>query len=104
MSLVLNTSVANGKLRVTVLVTRLDAAIARDFKADVYAAWASSITAVEIDLAAVEFVDSSGIGALLSVYRKLPAGAGATRLVNVRPGVLAVLELLRLHRVFELGA
>jgi anti-sigma B factor antagonist len=104
MSLVLNTSVVNGKLRVTVLVTRLDAAIARDFKAGVEAAWTGAVTAVEIDLAAVEFVDSSGIGALLSVYRRLPAGAGATRLVNVKPGVLAVLELLRLHRVFELGA
>lgn len=104
MSLVLNTLVTNGKLRVTVLVSRLDAAIARDFKAGVDAAWTNGITAVEIDLASVEFVDSSGIGALLSVYRKLPAGAGATRLVNVNPGVLAVLELLRLHRVFELGA
>jgi anti-sigma B factor antagonist len=104
MSLVLNTSMTNGKLRVTVLVSRLDAAIARDFKAGVDAAWTTGVTAVEIDLASVEFVDSSGIGALLSVYRKLPAGAGATKLVNVKPGVLAVLELLRLHRVFELGA
>jgi len=104
MSLVLNTLITDGNLRVTVLVSRLDAAIVRDFKTGVDAAWTSGITAVEIDLASVEFVDSSGIGALLSVYRKLPAGSGATRLVNVKPGVLAVLELLRLHRVFELGA
>lgn len=104
MSLVLQTSVKNGKLNVTVLVSRLDAAIARDFKAGVEAAWMAGLTQVEIDLGAVEFVDSSGIGALLSVYRKLPPGVGATRLTKVRPEVLAVLELLRLHRVFELGA
>lgn len=104
MSLVLKTSQSNGKLKVTVTVSRLDAAIARDFKAGVDTAWAAGTTGVEIDLASVEFVDSSGVGALLSVYRKLPVGAGSTRLLNVRPGVLAVLELLRLHRVFELGA
>jgi len=104
MSLVLKTSVQDGKLSVTVQVSRLDAAIARDFKAGVDAAWTSSITQVEINMATVDFVDSSGVGALLSVYRKLPAGTGVTRLVNVKPGVLAVLELLRLHRVFELGA
>lgn len=103
MSLVLKTSVSGAKLSVTVLVSRLDAAIAREFKAGVEAAWVPGLTEVEIDLGAVEFVDSSGIGALLSVYRKLPAGAGVTRLKQVKPGVLAVLELLRLHRVFELG-
>ena len=104
MSLVLKTSVNSGKLSVIVLVSRLDAAIARDFKAGVEAAWVSDIKEVEVDLGAVEFVDSSGVGALLSVYRKLPQGAGVTRLLKVQPGVLAVLELLRLHRVFELGA
>lgn len=104
MSLVLNTSISGNKLTVTVLVSRLDAAIAREFKAEVDAAWKSGLGLVEIDLGAVEFVDSSGIGALLSVYRKLPPGAGVTRLLKVQPGVLAVLELLRLHRVFELGA
>jgi anti-sigma B factor antagonist len=104
MSLVLKTSVTGGNLIVTVLVSRLDAAIAREFKAGVEAAWTSGLNKVEIDLDAVEFVDSSGIGALLSVYRKLPPGVGVTRLTKVKPGVLAVLELLRLHRVFELGA
>jgi anti-sigma B factor antagonist len=104
MSLVLKTSVNDGKLSVTVQVSRLDAAIARDFKAGVDAAWNASVNQVEINLAAVDFVDSSGVGALLSVYRKLPQGTGVTRLTHVKPGVQAVLELLRLHRVFELGA
>jgi anti-sigma B factor antagonist len=103
MSLVLQTTVMTGKLGVKVLVSRLDAAIARSFKADVSAAWVVGIERVEIDLGAVDFVDSSGIGALLSVYRKLPPGVGVTRLINVKPAVLAVIELLRLHNVFELG-
>ena len=104
MSLVLKTSVNDRKLSATVQVSRLDAAIARDFKAGVDAAWTAGVNQVEINMAAVDFVDSSGVGALLSVYRKLPQGAGVTRLTHVKPGVQAVLELLRLHRVFELGA
>lgn len=104
MNLVLNTSVVNTKLTVTVLVSRLDAAIARDFKSGVESAWVSGLTQVEINLGAVEFVDSSGVGALLSVFRKLPPGGGVTRLTQLKPGVQAVLELLRLHRVFELAA
>ncbi len=104
MSLVLKTSVNDGKLSVTVQVSRLDAAIARDFKAGVDAAWTANVNQVEINMAAVDFVDSSGIGALLGVYRKLPQGTGVPRLTHVKPGVQAVLELLRLHRVFTLGA
>lgn len=103
MSLVLKTSVIDGKLSVKVQVSRLDAAIARDFKAGVDAAFTSDVKQVEINLAEVDFVDSSGVGALLSVYRKLPAGTGVTRLTQVKPSVRAVLELLRLHRVFEFG-
>lgn len=104
MNAVIDTASQGGKLTVTVKVTRLDAALARDFKAGVEAAWVDGVREVEIDLGTVDFVDSSGVGALLSVFRKLPAGSGATRLRQVKPGVLAVLELLRLHRVFEIAA
>ncbi len=103
MSLVIQTALTDGCLKVVPTVSRLDAAVARDFKAEIEKAWTAGVSSVEIDMTAVEFVDSSGVGALLSVYRKLPPGAGVTRLVGIRPGVLAVLELLRLHRVFELG-
>lgn len=101
MSLALQTSVENDLLRVVVAASRLDAAVARDFKSGVEAAWAPGIVRLQIDLGAVEFVDSSGIGALLSVYRKLPQAPGAMRLIGVRPGVRSVLELLRLNQFFD---
>ena len=81
---------------------RLDAAAARDFKLECEAAWQTGVDAVEIDLSPVEFVDSSGIGALLSVYKKLPAQSTGVKLLRVKPGVQAVIELLRLHRIFEI--
>jgi anti-anti-sigma factor len=103
MSLVISSSSEGPVLTLVVQVSRLDAAAARDFKSGVEASWRTGITQVVLDLSAVEFVDSSGVGALLNVYRRLPQGTGSARLRGVRPGVQAVLELLRLHRLFEIS-
>lgn len=93
---------AGAQLRIVVRGRRLDAATARDFKLETEAAWQAGVATVEIDLGQVEFVDSSGIGALLSVYKKLPAQAAGVKLRRVKPEVQAVIELLRLHRIFEI--
>ena len=89
-------------LYLVVKVARLDAAEARGFKQECETAWSDQVGAVEIDLGGVQFIDSSGIGALLSVYKKLPAGTSSVKLTNVTPTVQSVIELLRLHRIFEL--
>ena len=91
-----------GTLHLTVKVPRLDAAAAREFKTECGAFWHPSVERLVIDLAAVDFLDSSGIGALLSVHKRLPAEKPGVKLVNVRPPVQAVIELLRLHRIFEI--
>lgn len=89
-------------LHLIVKVARLDATEARSFKQECEAALGPGITTVVIDLGTVQFIDSSGIGALLSVYKKLPAGTSAVKLTHVTPTVHAVIELLRLHRIFQL--
>ncbi len=99
----LEDSFENGTLRLRVKVPRLDAAAAREFKAESAAAWRPEVGRLTIDMAAVDFLDSSGIGALLSVHKRLPAEKPGAKLVNVRPQVQAVIELLRLHRIFDLA-
>ena len=89
-------------LILTVKVARLDAAEARGFKQECEEAWNADLNAVVIDLGAVQFIDSSGIGALLSVYKKLPSSTPSVKLINVTATVQSVIELLRLHRIFEL--
>lgn len=96
-------SFQNGVLNIRVKVSRLDAAAAREFKAESAAAWRPEVSGVVIDLAAVDFLDSAGVGALLSIHKRLPAEKPGAKLVNLRPPVQAVIELLRLHRIFELG-
>ena len=101
MNLNFYTTVNDGTLRITVSSTRLDAAIAGEFKAGVELAWAAGVDQVEINLGAVEFIDSSGVGALISIFRKSRGVRGGIRLTQVRPGVRAVLELLHLCTLFE---
>jgi anti-sigma B factor antagonist len=91
-------------LVLTVLTPRLDAASASEFKKICAATWQPAITGVTADLAQLEFVDSSGVGALLSLYRQLPPPNPSVKLLRVKPQVQAVIEMLRLHRIFEIEA
>ena len=53
-----------------------------------------------LDLSAVRFVDSSALGALVSVYKA--AAGGRVRLLGVTAPVLGLLKLTRMDRVFEI--
>jgi anti-sigma B factor antagonist len=89
-------------LYLVVKTTRLDAATARDFKSQCQQLWRPGIESVTIDLASVEFLDSSGVGALLSVYKHLPRETARVTLLHVTPPVQSVVELLRLHRILQI--
>lgn len=55
-----------------------------------------------IDLSGVSFIDSSGLGALLSGYKNANLRSGSFVLVGLQPRVQSMFELTRLHRVFEI--
>jgi len=56
---------------------------------------------IVIDLALVKFVDSSGIGALLSVLRKANAISGEVKLCCLQPNVKSLFDLVRMTRLFD---
>jgi anti-sigma B factor antagonist len=98
----LSARLTGSEIYITVGTPRLDAAAARDFKKDCEEVWTPGITAATLDLSQVGFIDSSGIGALLSLQKRLAPTGGSVRLHNVQPPVQSVIELLRLHRIFEI--
>lgn len=55
-----------------------------------------------IDLSEVEFIDSSGLGALLSGYKNATLRSGSFVLVGLQSRVQSMFELTRLHRVFDI--
>lgn len=102
MNSVIEGQIDRDTLRVELGVNRLDASASRDFKKEVDAIWSSEVTKVEMDFNQVDFIDSSGVGALIGVYKRLQGPNGRVRLTHVKAPVQSVIELLRLHRIFEI--
>lgn len=55
-----------------------------------------------VDLTAVHFIDSSGLGALLSGYKNANLRQARLVLSGLHARVRSMFELTRLHRVFEI--
>src|SRR4051812_15352117 len=94
----------NGDILTISNIKELAAGNSEIFRDEVRAVFPSDVRAIEIDLSQTEFVDSSGLGALVSVYKLAnPRGSAvAVRLVNPAPPIQQILELTRLHRLFEI--
>ena len=99
---ILEASANANELSLRVVVPRLEILTAPGFKKECDESWQPGITLVRVNLLAVQFIDSSGVGALLSLYKRMPAPNPSVKLHCVQPSVQAVIELLRLHRVFEI--
>ncbi len=56
---------------------------------------------VVFDMGSIEFVDSSGLGALLSIMRQLSSKGGELRICGMRKPVRALFELVRFHRILD---
>lgn len=79
----------------------LDASNVREFR-DAVQSLMQDRTRVVLDMAGVKFVDSSGLGALISCLRQLNARKGDFRLCEMSRTVRALFELMRMHRVFNI--
>ena len=80
----------------------LEAANVSQFLSQLDEAGGTPYESAVIDLGGIEMIDSSGVGALLQVHKRLAESRGPVVLKNVGAAVVSVLELLRLHRVFEI--
>lgn len=88
---------------VTVREPRIDAAVAIRFKDGMREVTANGAPHVVLDLSEVDFVDSSGLGAIVAAMKQL----GSTRrldLAGLRPTVERVFRLTRMDSVFTIHA
>ncbi|WOO42016.1 STAS domain-containing protein [Rubellicoccus peritrichatus] len=83
------------------IVENFDAALAPEFKEYVSVLKLSEIDQITVDMKSVEFMDSSGIGALLFLNNQLPPDKRPLKLLNTAPHVVSLLELLRVHRMLK---
>jgi len=83
---------------------RLDAHNSGELKSQLLAQFAQGKNNLLVDLQEVRFVDSSGLGALVSGFKNASARNGSLKLCGLQPQVKSMFELTRLHRVFEIFA
>lgn len=57
---------------------------------------------VECDLSALDLIDSSGVAALVKLYKSVRAIGGAVVIKGARDQPLAIFKLLRMDKVFNL--
>ena len=79
----------------------LDAGNVADFKREMAPLIEGSVKMV-MDLSAVQFVDSSGLGGILSCLRLISGQGGALVLCSMTKPVRTLFELVRMHRIFDI--
>ena len=85
-------------LIVQVCSSRLDASRAPEFKEEIATRIASGHTKLVLDFSMVDFVDSTGLGALVNCMKRL--GKGQLSIVGVKGAVSRLFALTRMDQVF----
>jgi anti-sigma B factor antagonist len=99
----LRETIAGDAVAARVMDSRLDASSAPALKRQIVALIASGHPRIALDLSDVEFIDSSGLSALVSALRQMHDG-GELVLSGPRSTVLSMFKLTRLDRVFRIFA
>lgn len=94
----------NGNLKLSGF-RELNSTNAQEFRESVAAALTPGIETIEVDFAQTQNVDGSGLGALVWLYETVINDGSSSKLVlrltNPAPQVQQIIELTRLHHVFE---
>jgi len=92
------TTINPGVVRL-VIEGELDAVTAPDLRKEIDKLATTSPKRVEVDLASLRMVDSSGVGAIVSLYKRVRGQGGEVVVTGIRDQPLAIFRLLRLDRV-----
>jgi len=98
----LQTETRNDVVIIYVKEERLDAHNSGELKNEMQRFFAEGKKNLLIDLHDVRFIDSSGLGALVSGFKNAISHQGNLKLATLQTQVKSMFELTRLHRVFEI--
>lgn len=94
---------ANGKVMVVMVrEERLDAHNSEELKVEINRLFEIGTKDLLVDLKEVRFIDSSGLGVLVSGFKNAATHQGSIKLCSLQTQVKSMFELTRLHRVFDI--
>jgi anti-anti-sigma factor len=83
-------------------IAELGAENCQAFRERVYSALPMDCRNIVVDLSKTDFVDSCGLGALISLRKMASSRQGTVRLVNPTPRVQLLFDVTRMNRLFEI--
>ncbi len=95
-----HTRTDNGSETVLAIEGTLDAVTASELRTVVDEIVNEQRKEVTLDLSALRLIDSSGVGVIVSLFKRVRAHGGGVRIVGLRDQPRAIFRLLRLDRVF----
>lgn len=78
----------------------LDAVTAPDIRPTIEALVGERRMSILVDVSSLRLVDSSGVGVIVSLFKRCKEFGGVVRVSGLRDQPLAIFKLLRLDRVF----
>ena len=81
---------------------KLDSSVSPELKGEFLILCKPKVQTLVIDLAEVEFCDSSGLSALLIADRKMKEHGGSVKLIHVHKKVAGLIKISMLDRVFDM--
>jgi anti-sigma B factor antagonist len=94
------TRIDQGRQTLLKIEGELDANTAPELRPVIEAVVAAQRQLVTVDLSALSSIDSSGVGALVSLYKRMRAAGGDVQISGLSQQPLAIFKLLRLDAVF----
>jgi len=91
-----------GDIRVLAVAGNLDSLTVPEVRPVIEQIVSSGIRKVALDMSGLEVIDSSGIGAIVSLFKRVRGMSGDVKIVGVRGQPREILRLLGLERAFDI--
>lgn len=92
----------HGGIAILDLSGRLDLSSGTILKEHIKKLFAKNVTSVHLNLAGVEFINSSGLGSLVSIMKETRLVKGRFTLSNLANYVQEIFEITQLSHIFEI--
>jgi len=89
-------------ITVLILSGRFDALMAKEFKASIAGLIETRQVKIVLDMTLVDFIDSSGLGALVGSMKGVTKEQGEIKIAGLTREVHTIFELTRLHRILDI--
>jgi anti-sigma B factor antagonist len=80
----------------------LDAVSTPDIRPMIEALVSEKRTSITVDVAALRLIDSSGVGVIVSLFKRAKTYGGTVQISGLKDQPLTIFKLLNLDRVFKL--